>query len=66
VFFTPRADDPATTYRNESDVWIVVEDADLAGGPVLLTNNDRPCARYLAATTCVDDIGVFKAADLGL
>ena len=69
LFFTPIADDPGTSTLNESDVWIFVWDAqdpDVAPNPPPVPASDRACALYAAGETCIDDIGVFRASDLGL
>ncbi|HEY8544173.1 MAG TPA: hypothetical protein VIL36_03965, partial [Acidimicrobiales bacterium] len=67
LVFTPMADNPATTTRDESEVWIFVWDDDDpdTGGPVVPAS-ERACARYAAGETCIDDIGLFVADDLGL
>lgn len=66
LFFTPRADDPQTTDRNESDVWIFLSDADGNANPVIDPANDDGCALFTPGELCIDDIGLFKASDLGL
>jgi hypothetical protein len=66
LVFTPIADVVETPNYNESEVWIFVADADGSnpnGEPVA---NDRPCARFAVNEVCIDDIGLFKASDLGL
>lgn len=63
LVFTPLADDPGTP-GFENDVWIFVWDANTSGGAV--APSSEPCAVYAAGETCVDDIGVFVAGDVGL
>lgn len=58
--FTPVADVAGTT-ENESDVWIFIVDAS-SGAAVPASS--AACTNYAAGESCVDDIGVFRTADL--
>ncbi|MGH9187755.1 MAG: hypothetical protein ACRD0U_18405, partial [Acidimicrobiales bacterium] len=73
--FTPIANNPNTAW-NDTDVWIVVRDADRGDGPdpddppqiddppYKVPRSIRYCAVYTAGETCIDDIAIFKAADV--
>jgi len=65
--FTAPAGDP--------EVWIFVVDAQPEGipdgpdpgtEPDVVPASDRACALFAAGETCIDDIGLFEAADLSL
>ena len=60
--FTPVADD-AGTPGNESDVWIFVADNDTGA---VVPASAEPCQAAAPGETCIDDIGVFRASDVGL
>jgi len=76
LVFTPMADSPTTTTRDESEVWIFVwddddpdadgPDPDTAADNVFVDPSEFACARYTAGETCIDDIGVFVADHVGL
>lgn len=58
----PQAD-VAATPGNESDVWVFVHDADLSS---VVPASAEPCQTRVPGETCIDDIGVFVASDVGL
>ena len=63
LVFTPQVD-VAGTPGNESDVWVFVHDADLGGVvPASARSRAKPA---VTGETCIDDIGLFVAADVGL
>ena len=62
LVFTPVADD-AGTPGNESDVWIFVADDDTGA---VVPASAEPCQAAAPGETCIDDIGVFRASDVGL
>ena len=62
LVFTPQVD-VAGTPGNESDVWVFVHDADLGG---VVPPSAEPCQTRVTGETCIDDIGLFVAADVGL
>jgi hypothetical protein len=64
LMFTPDPDD-STTIGDESDVWIFVRDP----SPGTVPPSQEPCRTDIALAneeTCIDDIGVFVASDVGL